>query len=188
MDIRSAPIVEITASGILTEKDEYVLDTIVFATGFDAMTGTLLNIDIQGRDGQTLADKWEAGPKTYLGLQVSGFPNFFTISGPGSPSVLSNMPVTIEQHVDWITDCIKSMEENGQTCIEADLGAESDWVTHVNQIAEMTLFWQANSWYLGANIPGKPRIFMPYAGGLPNYRLRCDAVAEKGYEGFKLSA
>jgi len=188
VDIRNAPIVEITPSGLLTEDDEYVLDTIVFATGFDAMTGTLLNIDIQGRDGQTLADKWEAGPKTYLGLQVSGFPNFFTISGPGSPSVLSNMPVTIEQHVNWITDCIQSMEDKGQTCIEADLEAESEWVTHVNQIAELTLFWQANSWYLGANIPGKPRIFMPYAGGLPNYRLRCDSVAEKGYEGFKISA
>lgn len=188
VNIKEAPIIEITPTGVRTENGEYMLDTIVFATGFDAMTGTLMKIDIRGRNDQTLADKWQEGPKTYLGLQVAGFPNFFTISGPGSPSVLSNMPVTIEQHVEWISDCIQSLKDNDQSCIEANLDAESDWVTHVNQIAQMTLFWEANSWYLGANIPGKPRIFMPYAGGLPNYFMRCEDVVTQGYQGFKLSA
>ncbi|MBV1906923.1 MAG: NAD(P)/FAD-dependent oxidoreductase [Pseudomonadales bacterium] len=188
VDVKKAPITEITEKGVLTADDEYELDIIVFATGFDAMTGTLLSIDIQGRNGLTLAEKWQEGPKTYLGLQISGFPNMFTISGPGSPSVLSNMPVSIEQHVEWISDCIESMREKSQNSIEATLQAESDWVEHVNEIAQMTLFWKANSWYLGANIPGKTRIFMPYAGGIPMYRQRCDEVAEKDYEGFLLSA
>ena len=188
VDVKKSPIVEITPNGIRTEDGEYELDVIVFATGFDAMTGTLLNIDIQGRNGETLEHKWEAGPKTYLGLQVAGFPNMFTITGPGSPSVLSNMPVSIEQHVEWISDCIESMRAKGQTVIEADPAAEEAWVAHVNEVAQMTLFWEANSWYLGANIPGKPRIFMPYAAGLPAYRQKCNEVAENNYEGFKLSA
>ena len=188
VDIKASPIVEITETGVLTEDNEYVLDMIVFATGFDAMTGSLLNMNITGQGGLELREKWKEGPKRYLGLQVAGFPNMFTITGPGSPSVLSNMPVSIEQHVEWISDCIESMRCQGKTRIEATEEAEADWVTHLNQIAQLTLFWQANSWYLGANIPGKPRIFMPYAGGLPNYRMRCNDVAEKGYEGFKLTA
>lgn len=188
VDVKKAPIVEITPNGIRTEDAEYELDVIVFATGFDAMTGTLLKIDIRGRGGETLAHHWEAGPKTYLGLQVAGFPNFFTITGPGSPSVLSNMPVSIEQHVEWISDCIETMKKNGESVIEADQTAEDAWVAHVNEVAEMTLFWEANSWYLGANIPGKPRIFMPYAAGLPAYREKCNEVAANNYEGFKLSA
>lgn len=188
VNVRKAPIVEVTPKGIRTADGEYELDIIVFATGFDAMTGTLLNIDIRGRNGETLDHKWEAGPKNYLGLQVAGFPNMFTITGPGSPSVLSNMPVSIEQHVEWISDCIESMRDKGQKVIEADPAAEEAWVAHVNEVAEMTLFWEANSWYLGANIPGKPRIFMPYAAGLPVYRQKCNEVAENNYEGFKLSA
>ncbi|MBV1878266.1 MAG: NAD(P)/FAD-dependent oxidoreductase [Pseudomonadales bacterium] len=188
VDVKKAPIETITETGLRTADGDYDLDVIVFATGFDAMTGTLLSIDIQGRDGLTLTDKWAEGPKTYLGLQVAGFPNMFTISGPGSPSVLSNMPVSIEQHVEWISDCIESMRGKQQQSIEATTTAESEWVTHVNDIAQMTLFWKANSWYLGANIPGKKRIFMPYAGGIPMYRQRCDEVASNDYEGFTLSA
>jgi len=187
VDVRRSPIVEITSKGLRTEGADYDLDIIVFATGFDAMTGALLRIDIRGAAGLALAEKWEAGPRTYLGLQIAGFPNFFTITGPGSPSVLSNMPVSIEQHVEWISDCIVHMREKGHTRIEATTEAEDAWVEHVNEVATMTLFPQANSWYLGANIPGKARVFIPYAGGLPSYRERCDEVAGKNYEGFVLN-
>lgn len=186
VDIRKAPIVEVTPTGIRTEDAEYALDTLVFATGFDAMTGSLLKIDIRGAGGQRLADKWSEGPKTYLGLQVAGFPNLFTITGPGSPSVLTNMPVSIEQHVEWISDCIAHLRANGLTRIEATPDAEDAWVDHVREIADFTLFPKANSWYVGANIEGKKRIFMPYVGGLLPYRERCDEVARNGYEGFAL--
>ena len=174
--------------GLRTETDEYELDIIVFATGFDAMTGSLLKIDIRGVGGQTLSDKWAAGPRTYLGLQVAGFPNFFTITGPGSPSVLVNMPVAIEQHVNWISKCIGHMRDHGHQRIEAKRGAEDEWVEHVNQVADFTLFKHANSWYLGANIPGKARVFMPYAGGLIEYGKRCDESASQGYDGFELQS
>ncbi|UUX49946.1 NAD(P)/FAD-dependent oxidoreductase [Nisaea acidiphila] len=188
IDIKSDPIKRITETGIETENARYDLDIIVFATGFDAITGPLLRIDIAGKDELSLKDAWAAGPKTYLGLQVAGFPNLFTVTGPGSPSVLTNMPVSIEQHVDWITDCIAKMRANGQTRIEATEKAAEDWVIETNRAAEATLLPLANSsWYLGANVPGKPRVFMPYAGGLQNYRARCDAVADAGYEGFVLS-
>ena len=171
------------------EQGDFEFDALVYATGFDAMTGALLAIDIRGRDQHTLADHWEAGPKTYLGLQMSGFPNLFTITGPGSPSVLSNMLVSIEQHVDWITGCINHLDQQGLTTIEAQPEAEASWVEHVNEVAEGTMFTapSCNSWYLGANIPGKPRIFMPYVGGVGEYRNRCDAIAEAGYEGFTLA-
>ncbi len=188
VDIRKAPIVEITPRGLRTEGGEHELDIIVFATGFDAMTGSLLKIDIRGLGGQTLADKWAEGPRTYLGLQVAGFPNLFTITGPGSPSVMVNMPVAIEQHVEWIAECIEHMRERGLRQIEAKVEAEDEWVDHVNQVADLTLFPQANSWYLGANIPGKARVFMPYAGGLIEYRRRCDEAASKGYDGFELQS
>ena len=188
VDLRDSPIIEITEKGIRTADAEYPLDLIVFATGFDAMTGSLLRMDLRGTGGRRLADAWEAGPRTYLGLQVEGFPNLFTITGPGSPSVLVNMPVTIEQHVDWIGDCIDHMRRNALTRIEARLEAQDAWVEHVNEVAKTTLFYEAKSWYLGCNIPGKPEVFMPYAGGQPAYRRRCDEVARAGYEGFELRA
>jgi cation diffusion facilitator CzcD-associated flavoprotein CzcO len=186
VDLRETPIVEITPTGIRTSDADYDLDVIIFATGFDAMTGSLLKIDIRGRDGLTLKEKWEAGPRTYLGVQVAGFPNMFVITGPGSPSVLANMPTAIEQHVDWIGDCLTYLREQGITRVEATEEAEEAWVDHVRDVAELTLFPLANSWYLGANIPGKKRVFMPYVGGLAPYRQRCDEVAAKGYEGFVL--
>ena len=187
IDLRKTPIEAITPRGVRTRDAEYTLDCLVFATGFDAMTGALLSIDIRGRAGQTLRKKWEAGPRTYLGLTVAGFPNLFAITGPGSPSVLSNMIVSIEQHVDWIADCIAHLRAQGRACIEATVEAEDAWVAHVNEVGHMTLYPRANSWYMGANIPGKPRIFMPYIGGVGVYRQTCDAIAAKGYEGFVLA-
>jgi cation diffusion facilitator CzcD-associated flavoprotein CzcO/acetyl esterase/lipase len=188
VDVRSAPIVRLTPGGIETAGGEYALDVIVFATGFDAMTGALLEIDVRGRDGRRLGDKWSAGPRTYLGLASAGFPNLFLVTGPGSPSVLSNMVLSIEQHVDWIADCIGHMRERGLDTIEATSDAEDAWVAHVNEVAEATLFPRAGSWYMGANIPGKPRVFMPYLGGVGAYRTHCEAVAANGYEGFSVTA
>ncbi len=188
VNLRKDPIERITPNGIKTRDHEYELDVIVFATGFDALTGTLLRLNIEGRNGVTLRDYWKAGPKTYLGLQVPGFPNLFTITGPGSPSVLCNMPVAIEQHVEWITDCIRYMREHGIDRCEAHPQATEKWVAHVNEAANATLLPQVkHSWYLGANIPGKPRVFMPYAGGMTRYRAICNDVAAKGYEGFVFS-
>jgi len=186
VDLTKTPIEEITPDGLRTTRQDYRLDSIVFAIGFDAMTGALLAIDIRGRDGRTLRDKWAEGPKTYLGVSVAGFPNLFMITGPGSPSVLSNMIVSIEQHADWIADCIDHLRANHLATIEATPEAESEWVQHVNDVGHATLYPQANSWYMGANIPGKPRKFMPYIGGVGVYREKCDAVAAKGYEGFTL--
>ena len=189
VDVRADPIERITSRGIRTRDAEYPLDTIVFATGFDGMTGSLLRMGIRGRNGLSLAKAWAAGPRNYLGLQVAGFPNLFTVTGPGSPSVLCNMPVAIEQHVEWITDCIAHMRESGLTRIEPTNGAMDSWVAQVNAAAEATLLPQAtHSWYLGANVPGKPRVFMPYAGGMAHYRKICEGVAERNYEGFILSA
>jgi cyclohexanone monooxygenase len=188
VSVKDVPIEEITPKGLRTANAEYEFDAIVFATGFDAMTGALLSIDIRGRDGQTLASKWEHGPRTYLGLQVAGFPNLFTITGPGSPSVLSNMIVSIEQHVDWISDCLAFLKDHEMQTIEATIGAEDAWVDHVNKVADMTLFPLANSWYIGANIPGKPRVFMPYVGGVGNYAEKCAQIAASGYEGFAFDA
>jgi cation diffusion facilitator CzcD-associated flavoprotein CzcO len=187
VDIRRAPIEAITPDGLRTREAAYVLDSIVFATGFDAMTGALLSIDIRGRGGRTLNDAWAEGPRTYLGLTVAGFPNLFAITGPGSPSVLSNMIVSIEQHVDWIADCIDRMRAQDHETIEATAAAQEAWVAHVNEIGHATLYPRANSWYMGANIPGKPRVFMPYIGGVGAYRQICDGVAAKGYEGFTLT-
>jgi len=188
VDVRKDPIEAITPDGLRTRDAAYALDRIVFATGFDAMTGALLAIDIQGRAGSTLKETWLAGPRTYLGIAVAGFPNLFIITGPGSPSVLSNMIVSIEQHVDWIADCIAYLRARDLTTIEATIEAEDAWVAHVNEVAHTTLYPRANSWYMGANIPGKPRIFMPYIGGVGVYRQKCDAVAANGYEGFTLIA
>ncbi|HEV2055091.1 MAG TPA: NAD(P)/FAD-dependent oxidoreductase [Methylomirabilota bacterium] len=187
VDIRKAPIEAITPQGLQTRDEAYALDSIVFATGFDAMTGALLSVDLRGRGGKTLQQKWAEGPRTYLGVSIAGFPNLFIITGPGSPSVLSNMIVSIEQHVDWIADCIAYLREHGRARIEATVEAEDGWVEHVNEVGHLTLYPLADSWYMGANIPGKPRIFMPYIGGVGAYRQKCDDVAAKGYEGFRLT-
>lgn len=152
------------------------------------MTGALSKIDIRGRGGETLKDKWHGGPRTYLGLMVAGFPNMFIVTGPGSPSVLSNMVVSIEQHIDWISDCIAATGQRQMDAIDATPAAEEGWVAHVNEVANMTLYPQASSWYIGANVPGKPRVFMPYPGGVGVYRQLCDDVAAKGYEGFVMSS
>ncbi len=188
IDVRDTPIEEITPAGLRTSDAEYEVDSIVFATGFDAMTGALCNIEIRGRGGVTLKEKWGEGTRTYLGIMIAGFPNLFTITGPGSPSVLSNMAVSIEQHVDWIARCLADLREQEIGSIEATKSAEDDWVGHVNELGNATLFPRANSWYMGANIPGKPRVFMPYIGGVGAYRQKCDEVAAKGYEGFALTA
>jgi cyclohexanone monooxygenase len=187
VDARSTPINEITAQGVRAGDTEYALDAIVFATGFDAMTGALLNITIDV-DGVTLRQKWEVGPRTYLGLMTAGFPNMFMITGPGSPSVLSNMMVSIEQHVGWIADCVGYMRARGIDGIEATQAAEDAWVEHGNEVAHKTLYPLANSWYMGVNIPGKPQVFMPYIGGVGAYRDICNEVAAEGYRGFALLA
>ncbi len=186
VDICATPIQCGVADGIRTSERDFPLDVIVFATGFDALTGPLLAIDIRGRAGRTLRDKWVNGPRTYLGLASEGFPNMFTITGPGSPSVLSNVIRSIEQHVDWITDCISFMRNAGRTEIEANLDAENDWTVHVDEVAQRTLRYGCNSWYVGANVPGKKRVFLPYAGGLPRYSEKCQEVASREYEGFDL--
>jgi cyclohexanone monooxygenase len=188
VDIRSDPIQEILPHAVRTSAKEIEVDALVLATGFDAMTGSVAKIDIRGRNGQTLNQKWAEGPKTYLGLMSAGFPNLFIITGPGSPSVLSNMIVSIEQHVEWITDCIAWMRDRDLVVMEASEDAEDKWVAHVNEVAHTTLYPQANSWYMGANIPGKPQIFMPYIGGVGLYRQICNDVAAKGYEGFAMTA
>ncbi|MEM7250175.1 MAG: NAD(P)/FAD-dependent oxidoreductase [Pseudomonadota bacterium] len=188
VDVRDAPIDEITPKGLRIGDQHYEFDALVFATGFDAMTGTLLKIDIQGRNQTTLAEKWEAGPRTYLGLMVERLPNMFMVTGPGSPSVLSNMMVSIEQHVDWIVDALDYLNTNGLDVIEPTEEAEGAWVGHVNEVAHKTLYPKAASWYMGANIPGKPQLFMPYIGGVGAYRAKCDDVVQRGYEGFVLSA
>lgn len=187
IDLNKTPIETITETGLSTSERDYEFDVLIYAIGFDAMTGALERIDIRGRDGLKLKDKWAAGPLTYLGLTVSGFPNMFMITGPGSPSVLSNMIVSIEQHVDWIADCIQDMGERQLTVVEATPEAEAEWVAHVNEVAATTLYPQANSWYLGANVPGKPRVFMPYVGGVGVYREVCDEVAANDYKGFTLT-
>jgi cyclohexanone monooxygenase len=184
VDVRSAPIQEITEKGVRTADADYELDAIVFATGFDAMTGALREIDIRAGNGPSLAEKWRGGPLTYLGIMVAGFPNMFIITGPGSPSVKTQMIAGIQQHMDWIADCIATLRAKGFNRVEATAEAEMAWVHHVNEVADGTLYPLANSWYVGANIPGKPRVFMPYVGGFAGYAKRCDAVAANGYEGF----
>jgi cation diffusion facilitator CzcD-associated flavoprotein CzcO/acetyl esterase/lipase len=189
VDLHQQPIVTITETGIETTRngttESFEFDVIVFATGFDAMTGAIVGVDITGRDGMSLARKWAEGPKTYLGLTVAGFPNLFAITGPGSPSVLSNMAVSIEQHVDWVSDCLEDLRTQGLHQIEALESAEAGWVQHVNDYADITLYPRANSWYMGANVPGKPRVFLPYVGGVDTYRTICNEVVEKDYLGFE---
>jgi cyclohexanone monooxygenase len=186
VDLRQTPLVEVTGTGVRTTERLYEVDVLVLATGFDAMTGALLAPDIRGRDGRTLREAWADGPRTHLGLAVAGFPNLFVITGPGSPSVLSNMVVSIEQHADWIADAIAELDRRGLPTIEATPEAEAEWVAHVAELADHTLLPKADSWYIGANVPGKPRVFMAYLGGVGPYRQRCDAEAEAGYPGFRL--
>src|SRR5436190_781498 len=186
IDVSESGIEAITRQGVKVEGREYKVDAIVFATGFDAMTGALLKIDIRGKGGRALREKWREGPRTYLGLGMAGFPNLFTITGPGSPSVLTNMLPTIEQHVDWIADCLGYLRDHGLARIEPSEQAEQDWGAHVGELAGRTLRYTCGSWYLGVNIPGKPRVFMPYIGGFPRYIEKCSEVAGKRYEGFLL--
>ncbi|QRX81063.1 NAD(P)/FAD-dependent oxidoreductase [Glaciimonas sp. PAMC28666] len=188
VDLKKTPITEVISSAVRCGDTDYALDALVCATGYDALTGALLNIDIRGRDGLALVDKWSAGPRTYLGLMTAGFPNMFIITGAGSPSVLVNMVVGIEQHVDWIGDCISYLDLAKMAAIEAGEAAETDWVEHVNTAANKTLFPLANSWFLGANIPGKPRVFMPYVAKIGVYRKECDEIAADDYRGFILTA
>jgi len=187
VDLRKTPIAEIVEAGIATTNVVYEFDDIVLATGFDALTGALDRIEIRGRSGQLLSSKWAAGPRTYLGLMSYGFPNLFIITGPGSPSVLSNVIVSIEQHVDWIASCLAHLADRNLVTVEAEQQAEDDWVDHVNEVADRTLYPRAASWYMGANVPGKPRIFLPYIGGVDTYRRICSDVAADGYRGFALS-
>jgi cyclohexanone monooxygenase len=187
VDVRRDPIVEITETGLRTGAAAYELDAIVFATGFDAMTGALREIDITTSDGAVLEETWAGGPLTYLGLMVAGFPNMFVITGPGSPGVKTQMIASIEQHTNWIADALTHMRTHGFDRIAPTAQAQADWVKHVNAVADSTLYPLANSWYMGANIPGKPRVFMPYVGGFDRYSRHCTAVAANGYEGFMLS-
>ncbi len=188
VDIKRSPITAITPDGVATPEGNYALDAIIFATGFDAMTGTLLAMDIRVKGGANLRDCWAHGPRTYLGIMTAGLPNLFMITAPGSPSVLSNVVVSIEQHVDWISDCITYLRSNGIACINPDESAQDAWVAHVNEVADRTLLPKGASWYVGANVPGKPRVFMPYVGGVGVYRKKCDEVAASGYSGFKLTS
>jgi cation diffusion facilitator CzcD-associated flavoprotein CzcO len=186
VDLRKTPLVEFTPAGLRTTDDEFEFDAIIFATGFDAMTGALRAIDIRGRDGVPLAEEWAAGPRTYLGIAIAGFPNLFTVTGPLSPSVLSNMVVSIEQHVEWISECIAHVRSAGAAAIEATPEAEAGWVQHVAEVGALTLFPRADSWYMGANVPGKARVFLPYIGGVGTYRQICDEIAADNYRGFRL--
>ncbi len=187
VDLKQTPITEVVSSGIRTRDAFFELDALVCATGYDALTGAVLNIDIRGRADQSLAQKWADGPRTYLGLMTCGFPNMFIITGAGSPSVLVNMIVGIEHHVEWICDCLDYLRRHDLATIEATKAAEDRWVEHVNEAANQTLFPMANSWFLGANIPGKPRVFMPYVAKIGVYRKECQQIADKGYEGFMLA-
>ena len=186
VDLRATPLQRITESGIETTDESFEFDAIVFATGFDAMTGAIVAVDVQGVGGLELKKKWEDGPRTYLGLMVAGFPNFFTVTGPGSPSVLSNMMVSIEQHAEWLHECLLMLRDRDAVSIEPTLVAEDEWVDHVREVGDGTLYPKANSWYMGANVPGKPRVFLPYVGGVGPYRQRCDEVVADGYRGFDI--
>ena len=188
IDLRSNPIMHIDNEGIQTKENHFDLDIIVFATGYDAMTGPLLNMNITGKQNLKLKDYWKEGPQTFLGLQIPGFPNLFTITGPGSPSVLTNMPMAIEQHVEWVRDCISFMNNKNHSTIEADSKSADKWGDEVNAVANKTLLPTVkHSWYLGANIPGKPQVFMPYAGGLPKYTKACNEVKNNNYKGFNIA-
>ena len=187
VDVSKRPIERFTEKGVVANGIEHEVDAVVCATGFAAMTGSFDRIDIRGRNGLTLKEKWAGGARTYLGLSTVGFPNFFMITGPGSPSVLAQMIQSIEQHADWMADCIAHMSDIGAETIEPTLEAEDAWVDHVNEVSEISLRSTCSSWYVGANIPGTPRVFMPYIGGFPVYVQKCNDVMTNGYEGFKIN-
>ncbi len=187
IDLNSNPINSITENGILTKNKEFKFDTIIFATGFDAMTGALQAIDITGKNGKKLKQVWKDGPKSFLGLLINGFPNLFTVTGPGSPSVLTNMMVAIEQQVEWISDCINFLSKSNLNEVEADELFQIEWMDHIEEVAKNTLRYTCNSWYVGANVPGKKRVFMPYAGGFGKYREKCDEIAENNYSILRIS-
>jgi cyclohexanone monooxygenase len=188
VDLREEPLETVTATGIRAGGKEYDFDILVLAIGFDAMTGALCNIDIRGRGGVSLREQWAGGPGTYLGLAVAGFPNMFLITGPGSPSVLGNMISAIEENSNWIAECMTYMGKRGLSAVEATREAQDAWVAEVNRAADATLYPLARSWYMGDNVPGKKRVFLPYIGGWKKYLDRCDEVAAKGYEGFALTS
>jgi cyclohexanone monooxygenase len=184
VDVSKTPIERFTADGIEVDGVEYPLDIVVCATGFAAMTGSFDRIRITGRNGLTLAEKWQAGPRAYLGVGSAGFPNLFMITGPGSPSVLASMIQAIEQHVDWMADCMAHLRDLGAATIEPMQRDEDEWVDHVNEVSKVSLRSTCSSWYVGANIPGRPRVFMPYIGGFPIYVQKCNEVMSNGFEGF----
>jgi cation diffusion facilitator CzcD-associated flavoprotein CzcO len=186
VDVRTNPIQRISAGQIVTTNEAFSIDALIFATGFDAMTGSLDRIDIRGRSGQALKRKWKGGPRAYLGLATAGFPNLLMMTGPGSPSVLANMATGVEQHAEWISNCIAHLLDHGYAFIEATETAEEEWATHVAEVGETTLFPRSNSWYVGANIPGKSRVFLPYIGGFARYEETCNDIAARGYAGFRL--
>jgi cyclohexanone monooxygenase len=185
--LKETPIERVVPEGIVTSEGLHELDVLIYATGYDALTGALTHIDVRGVNGRRLTDKWASGAKTYLGLMTSGFPNLFTVTGPGSPGPLANMSMSIEQHVDWIARCMADLREAGIDRIDARPQAEEDWMQHVQDVVAKTLYLKANSWYVGANVPGKPQVFLPYLGGHGNYRKKCDEVAAAGYTGFVLT-
>ena len=187
VDIRETPIERITRDGIQTSNRDFPFDLIVFATGFDAITGPLFALNLRGTDGRLLQDHWREGPQSYLGLMIAGFPNLFTVNGPSSPSVLTNMFQAIEHHVEWITDCIDHMEKHRLVRVEADVEAQVAWAHEVASMAEKTLYTRADSWYMGANVPGKPRVFLMFIGGLDRYVERCEAIVREGYKGFRFT-
>jgi cyclohexanone monooxygenase len=186
VDVKSDPITAITPSGVKTRDSEYPLDVLIFATGFDSGTGAMLSTDLRGRNNKRFADKWADGPLTYLGLMANDYPNMFMIAQPGSPSIRSQVLVSIEQHVDWIFDMLQHAREAGVVEIEASRAAEDAWTKHVSDVAAKSLFARADTQYVGANIPGKPRVYLAYLGGVGVYRKTCDTVRENGYEGFVL--
>jgi len=187
IDLAAQPLERITPRGVVAGGREHALDALVLATGFDAMTGTLVRLDLRGREGASIRDKWAHGALNYLGLAIAGFPNLFHLAGAGSTSAFTSVTVSIEHHVDWIAECIAQLDARGLTSIEPTAQAEADWMAELLRMAEKTIFLSCNSWYLGANIPGKPRLFMPNAGGFPAYARRCAEVAARGYEGFRLA-
>ena len=187
IDINQEPIKTLTEKTLKLKNIELDIDTLILSTGFDAMTGAINNINIVGENSKTLKDKWSSGPSSYLGLMVNGFPNLFTITGPGSPSVLTNMIPTIEQHVDWIAECIRYMKKRSYYSIEANLEAERSWVKFNEDSARNTLRYECKSWYLGSNVKDKQRIFLPFVGGLPAYIKKCEEIVKNSYEGFRFS-
>ena len=187
VDVKSAPIQEITPNGIKTTESEYQLDAIAFATGFDAMTGAIKEIDVRVDGGTTIEEQWDSGPRTYLGLMVAGLPNMFMITGPQSPGVKSQMILSIEWHINWVANCLSYMRDNNHTRVAAEVKAQQQWVDHVREVADSTLYPLANSWYMGANIPGKARVFMPYVAGVEAYTKECNRVTQNGYQGFEFS-